>query len=82
MNASNQRLQWFISASRVRGPLWVWVLAHCPDEEQCTVRETNVWIEEKPGQRKFQAPLRYVRDATTELVIDSVRDAHDRELPW
>jgi hypothetical protein len=73
MNADSERLQQAIhKRRRARGPLRCWVLLRCP-RENCPCREINVWIDEGPGCKVFQAPCRCVRDGL-ELEFEGFED--------
>ena len=70
MNDSMQQLQRAIQRARRGGPLKTWVLMHCA-AENCPIQEVNVWVEEKPGQKAFQAPCRCPRDGS-ELIYEGM----------
>jgi hypothetical protein len=71
MNESGQRLQQAIRAQREHTlKLRAWVLLSCPNP-MCSIKETNVWVEEMPGCRPFQAPCRCVR-CSSELQFEGL----------
>jgi hypothetical protein len=80
MNDHGQRLQQAISRARAEGrvKVGVWVLLRC-GQGGCESWETNVWVQEQPGSKAWQAPARCVRCATP-LEFQGLESEHGRPL--